>query len=118
MTLSCARHGCAMSDAANDLDPTTVASLAIIADPELLADYVFEIIGPADARTTSDGEAAERIRRFTHELALGHGLRRRAPALAALALLDLLDDIDWLVLARRLTAAVRPRSSGQHPTND
>ena len=89
---------------------TGIVTRAIIERPDVLAEFAYEVIGPADRRTRSDEEAAERIAAFAAEYAGTRWMIERAPEIQALVLTRLIADVDWLQVVTAVTEAVRPRS--------
>lgn len=82
---------------ANDKRLLTAAAIrTVVSDPVILGEYVLAALGPTDAQTAISEEAAFRLRELTKECGVSPVFRRRAPLLAAVVVLRLLDDIDWV----------------------
>jgi hypothetical protein len=93
---------------ANDKRLLTAAAIrTVVSDPVILGAHVFAALGPADARTAISEAAAFRLRELTKERGVSPVFRRRAPLLAAVVVLRLLDDIDWMAVEVAVVKASR-----------
>lgn len=97
-----------------ELDPTLIAMRSILASPTLLHQFALQLTDFAGDRPTSSEDAPSRLAATAKELAtdrvLRTVLRAHAPGLEALALLGLLDSVEWDRVATAITHAVRPKS--------
>ena len=90
------------------LEATDVVIATLRLRPPVRAEYVYAAIGPADDRAVSDEDSVVRMKSLTDELLAAGWLRQHAPELQALAVLGLLDDVDWERVLAGAVVAARP----------